>query len=82
MSSINCAAVSGLMAMTTRNPMIRLSQANSGILPSVIPVHRMTRMVVTILMAVPSLPTPESNSPSVQKSELWPGENISDVKGA
>ena len=35
---------------------MRFSQANSGIFPSVIPLHRMQRMVAMMLIAVPMLP--------------------------
>ena len=82
MSSMNCAAVSGPIAKMTKPAIIRLSQANNGIFPSVIPGQRMLRMVVTMLMDVPTLPNPETSSPSVQKSVLWPGENVREVKGA
>ena len=62
--------------------MTRLSQANSGILASVIPGQRMQRMVAMILIAVPMLPKPETSSASVQKSVLWPSENVCEVSGA
>ena len=61
-----CAAVRGLTARITRAAMVRLSQASSGILPSVIPRHRIERMVATMLTAVPMLPKPEIKSAMAQ----------------
>ena len=51
-----CAAVSGLMARSTRPAITRFSQTNSGIFPSVMPGQRMHRIVVRMLIAVPMLP--------------------------
>ena len=46
--------------------MTRFSQTKSGMLPSVMPGQRMQRVVVTMLIAVPMLPKPETRSDSVQ----------------
>ena len=45
--SMICAAVSGPTAISTRNAITRISQANIGIFPSVIPGQRTHRIVVT-----------------------------------
>ena len=77
-----CAAVSGPTARSTRNAITRISQANSGIFPRVIPGQRKHRIVVRMLIAVPMLPMPETRSDSVQKSVLCPRENVCEVSGA
>ena len=71
-----CAAVSGPTARRTRNAITRISQANIGIFPRVIPGQRMHRIVVRMLTAVPMLPMPETRSDNVQKSVLCPRENV------
>src|SRR5271165_6346474 len=81
-SNITCAAVSGLMARITMPDMTRLSQANNGIFPKLIPGQRIQRIVVRILIAVPMLPKPDTSNPNVQKSVLCPTENVLDVNGA
>src|ERR1700680_4239599 len=77
-----CAAVSGLTARITRPAIMRLSQANNGILANVIPGQRMQRTVAIILIAVPLLHKPETSRARVQKSVLWPTENVREVNGA
>ena len=79
---MNCAAVSGLTARITRPAIVRFSQANSGIFPSVIPRQRMHRIVAMMLIAVPMLPKPETSSDRIQKSVLCPRENVCEVRGA
>ena len=57
-----CAAVSGVIAISTRPDITRLSQASSGMRPSVMPGQRMHRIVAMMLIAVPMLPKPETSS--------------------
>ena len=66
MSSMICAAESGVSAIRTIPDITRLSQANNGIRPSVILGHREEKMVAIKLMAVPMLPNPETNTAIVQ----------------
>ena len=77
-----CAADSGPMARITIPDMIRFSHAKSGMRAIVMPGHRMHTMVVMMLAAVPMLPNPDTSRLRVQKSVLWPGENVRDVSGA
>ncbi len=58
MSSITCAAVSGVMVMSVIPLTTSMSQAKSGMRKSVMPRQRMETMVAIILMAVPSVPNP------------------------
>ena len=53
-----CAAVSGVMTISTMPAETRLSQTTSGMRPSVMPGQRMHSMVVTMLIAAPMLPNP------------------------
>ena len=46
------------------------------------PGQRMHRIVAIRLIAVPMLPKPETSSDSVQKSVLFPIENVLAVNGA
>ena len=42
----------------------------------------MHRIVATILIAVPMLPTPDISSARIQKSVLCPREKVCEVRGA
>src|ERR1700687_478302 len=77
-----CAAVSGLTARITIPAMTRMSHTNNGSLPSVMPRQRRHKIVVLRLIAVPTLPKPDTSRPSVQKSVLCPREKVVDVRGA
>ena len=61
-----CAAVKGEITISTSDDITRFSQANSGMRPSVMPGQRMQKIVVTMLSAVPMLPTPLTSRPMIQ----------------
>jgi hypothetical protein len=42
----------------------------------------MHRIVAIMFIAVPMLPNPETSKLKVQKSVLWPTENVREVSGA
>ena len=54
------------MARMASTAMVALNQANSGILPSVIPRQRMHRTVAMTLIEVAMVPNPETSNASVQ----------------
>ena len=61
-----CAAVSGVITMSTMPAETKLSQTTSGMRPSVMPGQRMHSVVVTMLTAAPMLPNPATKSAMVQ----------------
>ena len=70
------------MARITRPAIVSVSHASKGIFPRLIPLHRMQRMVAMMLIAVPTLPKPETSRARIQKSVLCPCENVFEVSGA
>ncbi len=54
------------MTISTSDEVTRFSQANSGMRRRIMPGQRMHRMVVTMLRAVPMLPTPLTSRPMIQ----------------
>ncbi len=63
---MNWAAVSGVIAMRSIAAITRLSQTSSGMRPRCMPGQRMHRMVAMTLIAIPTLPKPDTMSAIVQ----------------
>src|SRR5258708_12761823 len=74
-----CAAESGLIEIKTSPDITNVIHPIKGIRPSVIPGHRIERIVAMILVAVPMLPKPDTSTPIVQYSALGPSENPPEV---
>src|SRR5258708_36172152 len=77
-----CAAESGLIEIRTRPDITKVIHPSKGIRPSVIPGHRIERIVAMILVAVPMLPKPDTRTAIVHYSALWPGEKSREINGA
>ena len=63
---MTCAAVSGPMARSTRPPMTKVQPDEQRHFPERHPRASHHEIVVTMLMAVPMLPKPDTRSDSVQ----------------
>jgi hypothetical protein len=63
---MSCAAVSGVIAISSSPPITRFIHTSSGMRPRCMPGQRIQRMVAIRLTAVPTLPNPETIRATVQ----------------